>query len=73
MALSATSMRDRIKAKIAAVDYTQNSSQANAESYHDAVWLAICEGIIEEITTNARATGIDTGTNGGDSHNLNIV
>jgi hypothetical protein len=73
MALSATSMRDRIVAKIAAVPYTQNSDPANAQAYHDAIWLAICQGIVEEITTNARAVGTDTGTYGGDSHNLNIV
>ena len=56
MALVAAGMRERIKAHIAAVPPYQGSDAAAAQAYRDAVLLAMCEGIIEEIRQNAVVT-----------------
>lgn len=60
MALSKESMAAKIKAKIAAVPPYQGSDAADAQSYRDAVMLAMCEGIIEEIVQNSELVPIET-------------
>jgi hypothetical protein len=68
MPLSNTSMASKIIAQLDALGYTVE------DLYNDNVrrriWEAICQGIIEEITQNARAVGTDSHN---DSHELNII
>ena len=60
MALGKTSMRDKIKAKIAAITAVQTSDPAAVQTYRDQVLEALCDGIIEEIVQN----GVITTTSG---------
>lgn len=53
MALSAASMAARVKAAIAAVPPQQVDSGGDPTAYRDAILLAMCQGIIDEITANA--------------------
>jgi len=53
MALSAASMRDKIKSHMSAVEAFQGSDSAAAQDYRDKELLAMCAGIIEEIVSNA--------------------
>ena len=53
MAITAASMMGKIKTKIAAVAASQGSDPAAALANRDAVLLAMCEGIVEEIHQNA--------------------
>jgi hypothetical protein len=57
-------MAQKIKAKIAAVTPQQVYANASPEAYRDAILLALCEGIIEEIILNAEVP-IDTGSSSG--------
>lgn len=53
MALTATSMMAKVKAAIAAVPAQQVDSGSSADAYRDAILLALCQGIIDEIKANA--------------------
>ena len=53
MALTAASMAAKVKAAVAAVPPQQFDSGSSPEAYRDAVLLAMCQGIIDEITSNA--------------------
>lgn len=53
MGLSASSMKARIEANIAAVAASQGSDAGAANSYRDQVLQAMCQGIVDEITSNA--------------------
>ncbi len=69
MALDATRLRDSIDTKLAALlpDYASSTSR---DAIKTGLMQAIAEAVVEEITTNARATGTDTPT--GDTHDLVI-
>lgn len=56
MAMTATSMQARIKANVAAVTPVQGGSTTAANAYRDAVMAAMCQGIIDEIKSNAVVT-----------------
>lgn len=64
MALTAASMAAKVKAKVAAVPPQQFDSDSSPEAYRDAILLAFCEGIIEEITSNAEVP-VDAGSSAG--------
>jgi hypothetical protein len=68
MPLSNTSMASKIIAQLDALGYTVEDLYNS--SVRQRIWEAICQGIIEEITQNARAVGTDSR---GDSHELNII
>lgn len=66
MAMTAAGMRDKVKAAIAAVSHIQTSDPAAVASYRDAVLLAMCQGILEEVVANSEIVKItgDTGAAG---------
>ena len=45
-----------IQGHIAALDHTQTSDAATAQQYQNQMLLALCQGIIDEITGNAVVT-----------------
>lgn len=53
MALTAASMKEKVKAHVAGVAAAQGSDPAAMLAYRDSIIEAMCAGIIEEITTNA--------------------
>lgn len=67
MAMSQASLKSRMIAEL----------QTRGFNLEDSGWMddfleAIAQATYDEITTNARAVGTDTGPNGGDSHSLTI-
>lgn len=70
MPMTPTSMANKIISKLDQLAPVQVEGSGDISGYRFEVWRAICEGIIEEITQNARAVGNDSD---GDSHQLNIV
>lgn len=66
MAMTASGMADKIKAAVAGVPASQGSDPAAALAYRDAIMLAMCQGIIGEITENSElvAATTDTGSAG---------
>jgi uncharacterized membrane protein len=60
MSLSASSMKSRIEAYMAAVSDVQVSTSGPAVGYRDAMLLALCEGIVDEITSNAVVHTVDS-------------
>lgn len=55
MALNANSMAAAIKTRIAAVSAVQSSVDGDTLAYRDAVMVAMCQGIIDEIHANGVA------------------
>jgi len=53
MALTAASMMAKVKAAIAAVPAQQVDSSGSTDAYRDAILLAMCQGIVDEIQANA--------------------
>jgi hypothetical protein len=53
MALSAGSMKNRIEAYMASAGPIQTSDTGTALGHRDAMLLALCQGIVDEITSNA--------------------
>lgn len=66
MAMTATGMRDKVKAAMAAVAAVQSSNPAAVSAYRDAVLLAMCQGIIDEVVANSELVPVttDTGSQG---------
>lgn len=64
MALDKASMAAKVKAKIAAVPAQQFDSGGDPTAYRDAILEALCDGIIEEIITNAEVI-VDAGSSAG--------
>ena len=64
MALEKASMAAKVKAAIAAVPVEQFDSTGDPTAYRDAILEALCQGIIEEITTNAEVI-VDVGSSAG--------
>jgi len=62
MALSAASMASKIKAAVDAVAKEQNLGGATAR--RDAVTLALCQGIIDEIVANSQLVPVSTDSDG---------
>ena len=58
MAMSASGMAAKIKAARAAA--VQTSDAVAAAAYSDAMLLALCQGIISEITANAELVPVST-------------
>ncbi len=69
MALSKAGLRTRIENELAA----QGFALAGNHAWTGKMAEAIANAVVDEIQANARAVGTDTGTYGGDSHDLNIV
>lgn len=67
MALSKTSLKNRIETELIAEGFVLTGPHAWAVKYA----RAIANAIVDEIQTNAKATGVDVPSN--DSHDLNIV
>ncbi len=65
MAITAQSMMDRIKANIAALQAVQSSDAGAVQAHRDAVMLAFCQGIVDEIHLNATVPNIQPGTGTG--------
>ncbi len=53
MALNAASMANRIKAYMAAVGSVQGAEAVATQAYREQQLVAMCQGIIDEITENA--------------------
>lgn len=53
MALTKESMATFVETRLAAVTATQTNNAAAVSSYRRLVLEALCQGIIDEITTNA--------------------
>lgn len=60
MAMTAAGMRDKVKAAMAAVAAVQSSNPATVATYRDAVLLAMCQGIIEEVVANSELVPLTT-------------
>lgn len=72
MAMTGSGLMALRKQYVDAVAASQTSDAGACVSYGDAILLADSQAIVDYIHANARATGTDTGTYGGDSHDLNI-
>jgi hypothetical protein len=66
MAMTAASMVNKIKTAIATVAPSQGSNVAAAQTHRDAVLLAMCQGIIDEVVANSELVPItqDSGAAG---------
>lgn len=66
MAMTAAGMWEKRKAAIAAVPAVQGSDPAAIGTYRDAIGIADCQAIIDEITANSELVPItqDSGTAG---------
>lgn len=66
MAMTAAGMRDKVKARIAAVAASQGTDSVAAQTHRDAILLAMCQGILDEITANSELVSVthDTGAAG---------
>lgn len=73
MGMTGSGLAAARKAAQDAVACNQTSTGADAVAYREALLQADSEAIVTYIQQNAKATGTDTGTYGGDSHNLSIV
>lgn len=74
MAMTGAGLSAARKAAVDGVALSQTSDPAAAASYRDAVLLADSNAIVTYIQTNARCSGVDVGTYGGDTHdNVQIV
>jgi hypothetical protein len=60
MTLSASSMASKVKAAIDAVSAVQVVGSGSIDAYRTALILAMCTGIVEEITQNAVVHTIDS-------------
>lgn len=72
MAMTGAGLAAARKAAIDAVTFNQTNTEAAAVSYAEAILLADSTAIVQYIQGTAHAVGTDTGTYGGDSHNLSI-
>ena len=62
MAITAASMMNKIKTNMAAVAAVQSSNPADALTQRDALLLAMCQGIVDEIHANAQVSGVQGGS-----------
>ena len=69
MAMNATTLRDLIDTKYAAINSDYASSDSR-DAIKEGMWQAIAEAIVEHLQADAHATGDDSA---GDTHNLAIV
>ena len=60
MALSASSMASRIEAYMAAVSNPQIVGAGSITSYRNALMVAMCQGIIDEIHSDAVVHTVDS-------------
>ncbi len=60
MTLSATSLKSRIDAYMSAAGTVQTSDAAAAAAYRDTMLLALCKGIVDEITQAAVVKTVDS-------------
>jgi hypothetical protein len=60
MAMTAAGMRDKVKAAIAAVPPVQSADPAAVATYRDAILLAMCQGIIDEVVANSELVPVTT-------------
>lgn len=66
MAMTAASMWEKMKARMAAVGAVQSSDPADALAQRDAMGLAMCQGIIDEVVANSELVPVtqDSGSAG---------
>ena len=60
MALTALSMRNKIKTHMTAVGESQSANPAVSLTQRDAMLLAMCQGIVDEIQINSVLVPITT-------------
>lgn len=63
MAMSPEGFYEKIKASITGMGF-----EVLPGSWMDDFLLGVAQGVYEEITQNARCSGVDAGASGGDSH-----
>lgn len=73
MAMTGEGLATLRRQYVDAVAAQQTSVEGTAVDYGWLILLADSQAIVDYIQTNARAIGTDTGTYGGDSHDLQIV
>ena len=66
MAITALSMRTKIKTFMAAVGASQSADPAASQTQRDAMLLAMCQGIVDEIVANSELVALtrDSGAAG---------
>jgi hypothetical protein len=62
MAMSASSMKDKIKGYIQALGTMETSNPDQAKAFSDMMLVAMCQGIIDEIEANAEVVYPDAAT-----------
>ncbi len=62
MAMTAAGMMAKVKAAMAAVPAVQSSDPVAVAANRDAVLLAMCQGIIEEVVANSELVPVTTDT-----------
>ena len=72
MAMTGAGLAALRKQYVSAVPMSQSNDSGAAIAYGDAVLLADSTAIVDYIHSNAKATGVDVGAFGGDTHNLSI-
>jgi hypothetical protein len=60
MALDANSMAGRIKTHVDAIAAHQDSDPAGMAAYRQSLYVAMCQGIIEEIVANSELVPVTT-------------
>jgi hypothetical protein len=65
MAMTASSMQSRIKSNISGITPVQGSGASAANAYRDAVTVAMCQGIIDEIKANMTVASSGADPQGG--------
>lgn len=64
MAMTKESMAAYIQGHLDAIDHSQTNNVGEAQSYQNDVLLAFCQGIIDEIQSNAVVTTISGAPDG---------
>jgi hypothetical protein len=60
MAMTASGMAAKIKAAMSSVSPVQVSGSSSPTAYTDALMLAMCQGILDEVTANSELSAITT-------------
>ena len=70
MALSKSSLKDRIISELEGLGFSTSSNGRDEGGWLPKFAQAVANAVIDEIQANARATGDDSD---GDSHELNVI
>lgn len=72
MALSKEQLKGRIITELEAQGFATSANGRDEGDWMQKFAQAIANAVVDEIQTNAQAVGEDTGTYGGDDHDLKI-